>query len=170
MRVEIVESNPKWPDEFNFEKLKLKEVLGELALEIHHIGSTSIPGLAAKPIIDIIIEISSLSALDQQTSVMNSLGYEAKGEYGIDGRRYFIKGGSDRSHQIHAFKTGDSNIYRHIAFRDYLQSHPEVMQEYAILKRKLAKVCNDDIDMYCDGKDEFIKLQESKAIMWRSNA
>ena len=169
MKVEVVESNPSWPDEFNSEKLKLKEALGDLVFKIHHIGSTSIPGLAAKPIIDIILEVNSLDALDKRTSLMTSLGYEAKGEFGIVGRRYFTKGGSSRSHQIHAFETANENVTRHIAFRDYLKSHPEVMLEYADLKKKLARECNDDIDVYCDGKDEFVKFNESKAVTWYSN-
>lgn len=97
---------------------------------------------------------------------MQTLGYEAKGEFGISGRRYFIKGGSNRSHQIHAFKTGDENVKRHTAFRDYLEVHPVVMKEYADLKKELAQRCNNDIEQYCNGKDEFIKLYEFKAIEW----
>jgi len=169
VKVDVVDSNPNWPDEFNSEKLRLKHALGDLIAEIHHIGSTSITGLAAKPVIDIMLEVKSLAALDNKTLAMNSLGYEAKGEFGIVGRRYFIKGGAYKSHQIHAFKTTDANITRHIAFRDYLQSHPMVMKEYANLKKKLASECKDNIDMYCDGKDEFIKFYESKAIKWYAN-
>ena len=170
VKIEVVDSNPNWSDEFNSEKLRLKHALGDLIAEIHHIGSTSIIGLAAKPVIDIMIEVNSLAALDNKTSVMNSLGYEAKGEFGIVGRRYFTKGGAYNSHQIHAFKATDANITRHIAFRDYLQSHPMVMTEYANLKKKLASEYNDNIDMYCDGKDEFIKFHESKALKWYTNA
>lgn len=134
MKAEVVESSPKWSNEFNLEKLKLEESLGDLVLKIHHIGSTSVPGLAAKPIIDILIEVFSLKTLDSKNSIMNFLGYEERGEFGIIGRRYYVKGGFNRSHQIHAFKTKDENIIRHIAFRDYLKSHPKVMQEYAVLK------------------------------------
>lgn len=169
MKIEVVKSNPKWVDEFSLEKSKLKNALGDLVIDVHHIGSTSILGLASKPIIDIILEVSSLSVLDEKISIMNSLGYEGKGEYGIVGRRYFVKGGSNRSHQIHAFIAEDENINRHIAFREYLKFHPEVLKEYAALKQKLAKECNNNIDLYCDGKDEFVKLYESKAILWQAN-
>jgi GrpB-like predicted nucleotidyltransferase (UPF0157 family) len=169
MKVEVVKSNPRWLKEFNSEKLRLNEYLGDLVENNHHIGSTSVPDLAAKPIIDIIIEVSSLDALDKLSPVMKSLDDEAKGEFGIPGRRYFTKGGSNRSHQIHAFKTGDENVKRHTAFRDYLKSHPEVLREYADLKRDLAKVCNNDIERYCDGKDEFIKHYEIKALEWANN-
>jgi len=169
MKVEVIQSLPKWQDEFDFEKQILKESLGDLVLEIYHIGSTAVPGLAAKPIIDIIIEVVSLASLDNQESVMNLLGYEARGEFGIIGRRYFVKGSFNRSHQIHAFESGDENIARHIAFRDYLKSHPAVRQQYGALKQKLASECSDDIDLYCAGKDEFVKFHESKAILWQTN-
>lgn len=166
MKVEVIKFNPKWIEQFNSEKIQIIECLGELVKEVHHIGSTAVAGLAAKPIIDIIIEVSSLSELDRYSSEMKLIGYEAMGEYGIRRRRYFRKGGFERSHQIHAFKSGDTNIKRHIAFRDYLKSHSVVAREYEKLKIELARTCNDDIEQYCDGKDEFIKHHESKAIKW----
>lgn len=169
MKVEVVKYNPEWSEIYNSEKVKLNESLGGLIKSIHHIGSTSIPGLAAKPIIDIIIEVCSLDTLDNSIPVMESLGYEVKGEFGIPGRRYYRKGGSNRTHQIHAFKVGDANIKRHIAFRDYLKSHPDVMLEYASLKMALAKRFDNDVDGYCDGKDDFVKHHESKAIEWLNN-
>jgi GrpB-like predicted nucleotidyltransferase (UPF0157 family) len=166
MKVEVVEYNPDWKRGFNTEKLLLTESLGDLLTGIHHIGSTSVPDLAAKPIIDIIIEVYSLNLLGKLTPKMELLGYVAKGEFGIPGRRYFTKGGSNRTHQIHAFESGDPNVHRHTAFRDYLKSHPSVLQKYADLKKRLAKICNNDIDLYCAGKDEFIKDYELKAIAW----
>jgi len=169
VKVEVVDSNPNWINEFNTEKICLYELLGNLVQDIHHIGSTSIPGLAAKPIIDIILEVSNLDGLDKLSSKMNLLGYEAKGEFGIVGRRYFVKGSFDRSHQIHAFQVGDENIKRHIAFRDYIKSHPDVKREYAVLKKKLAIECNNNIDQYCDGKDKFVKFYELKALEWLTN-
>jgi len=166
MKIEVVESNSKWLEKFDTEKIQLKKCLGDLVESIHHIGSTAVPGMAAKPIIDIMIEVYSLDALDKLSPMMESLGYEVKGEFGIPGRRYFRKGGVIRSHQIHAFKVGDNNIKRHIAFRDYLKSHSDVAKEYANLKKSLVKTCNYDIDRYCDGKDAFIKNYESIAIRW----
>ena len=166
MKVEVVEFNPKWIEHFNSEKLLIIECLGVLVEKVHHIGSTAVSGLAAKPIIDIIIEVSSLSALDSYSSEMELLHYEAMGEFGICGRRYYRKGGINRSHQIHAFKSGDANVKRHIAFRDYLKLHPIVAREYEKLKIELARTCNNDIEQYCDGKDKFVKHYESKAIRW----
>jgi len=166
MKVEVVEYNSEWREKFITEKLLLAEYLGDLLTGIHHIGSTSVPGLAAKPIIDIILEVNTLSELDKLTPTMELLGYVAKGEFGIPGRRYFTKGGFNRTHQIHAFESEDPNVNRHIAFRDYLKSHPSVLQKYADLKKQLAKICNNDIDRYCGGKDKFIKHYELKAIAW----
>ena len=168
MRVKVVVPNPSWPNEYEQEKNRLVEVLGGVILEIHHIGSTSVKGLAAKPIIDIIIESDSLEKLDTASCHFEGLGYEVKGEFGMMGRRYYRKGGDHRTHQIHAFKVGDPNIHRHIAFRNYLAAHPGVMREYQELKMKLAKACNNDIDVYCDGKDSFIKYYEAKAMRWES--
>ncbi|HDG1728572.1 TPA: GrpB family protein [Vibrio cholerae] len=167
MKVEVVDYNPDWSNQFENEKQALVNALGSAIEGIHHIGSTSVNGLAAKPIIDIIIECSSLSELDAQTSKFESLGYEAMGEFGISGRRYYRKGGDDRTHQIHAFVRGDNHVYRHLVFRDYLAAHPEVLESYAQLKRKVAAQCNHDIEIYCDGKDSFIKEHEAKALEWK---
>ena len=166
MKIEVVQYNPDWPDKFIAEKLLLEEHLGAFIDHSHHIGSTAVSGLAAKPIIDIIIEVEAVDLLDRFTPVMASLFYEAKGEFGIPGRRYFRKGGDCRTHQIHAYKTGDLNVHRHIAFRDYLIAHAEVKQAYANLKMELANIFNIDIERYCEGKDEFVKYHELKALEW----
>ena len=168
MIIEVAPYNPDWANEYEQEKYRLVDVLGDVILEIHHIGSTSVKGLAAKPVIDIIIESDSLEKLDAASSHFENLGYEVMGEFGITGRRYYRKGDDDRTHQIHAFKVGDPNIHRHIAFRNYLAVHPDIMREYQELKLKLAKACNNDIDAYCDGKDSFVKNHEAKAIRWVS--
>lgn len=81
--------NPAWPAQFAEEEKRVREVLGDVALAVHHIGSTSVPGLAAKPVIDMLIEVSGLSALDDCNAVMQALGYTPRGEYGIPGRRYY---------------------------------------------------------------------------------
>lgn len=167
MKVEVVEYDTDWALRFKREKDLLIEQLGAVAEAVHHIGSTSVEGLAAKPIIDIILEVKSLEALDAMTHKLEALGYEAMGEFGIVGRRYFRKGSDERTHHIHAFAVGDENIARHLAFRDYLKAHPAVRAEYESLKCKLAKNCNNDVEVYCDGKDGFIKLHEANALKWK---
>ena len=123
-------------------------------------------GLAAKPIIDIIIEVSCLTKLDALSVFFEEMGYEVMGEFGIEGRRYYRKGGDHRTHQIHGFMVGDFHIQRHIAFRDYLIAHPDIMHEYQILKIGLARTCDNDIDVYCDGKDSFVQYHEKQAVNW----
>jgi len=139
-------------------------------VEIHHIGSTAIPGLAAKPIIDILMEVTDLGELDQRTHGMESLGYRAKGENGIIGRRYFQKGGDRRTHHLHAFQCGDENLVRHIAFRDYLLNHRDVVVEYEQLKKALVTVCGHDMSRYQDGKSDFVREHQALALRWYKNA
>lgn len=167
--IEVVEYDPSWPERFEEESNLLRETLGDIAVEVHHIGSTAVPGLAAKPIIDILIEIADLAALDARNRDMELIGYEPKGEFGIPGRRYFQKGGDNRTHQIHAFVAGDVNVSRHIAFRDYLRSNPGVAEEYGTLKKKVAETCDNDIEKYCDGKDAFVKNHEEIAERLKAN-
>jgi GrpB-like predicted nucleotidyltransferase (UPF0157 family) len=164
MKIEIVEYDPVWTDVFEKEKRLLVDALPSVILEVHHIGSTSVRGLAAKPIIDILLVVSSLSELDASSHMFEELGYECMGEFGIEGRRYFRKFPSKRTHHIHAFLKNDSNVLRHIVFRNYLESHVEVQKEYAKLKMHLVETCENNIERYCKGKDAFIKYHEKKAL------
>ena len=163
-KVEVVQYNPSWPVLFEKERKLLQDILGDIPVAIHHIGSTSVPGLAAKPIIDILMEVASVAALDGFNDELRAAGYEPKGEFGIPGRRYFKKGGDDRTHHIHAFASGDFNLIRHLAFRDYLRTHSEVAAEYAELKKTIAATCNNDIYRYCEDKDEYVKRIEARAV------
>jgi GrpB-like predicted nucleotidyltransferase (UPF0157 family) len=160
----VVDYDTEWPRSFETERRLLSRALGKVALAIHHIGSTAVPGLAAKPIIDILIEVTSPEALDTLNQEMSELGYEPRGEYGIPGRRFFEKGGDNRTHHIHAFRRGDFNITRHIAFRDYLRLHPEIAREYGELKKAIAATCWNDIERYCDRKDAYVKQLEATAV------
>ena len=166
MLVEVVPYNPSWPTQFEAEAQALRTLLGGGIENIHHIGSTSVPGLAAKPIIDIILEVNEISTLDAMKMKFENLGYEVMGEYGIPRRRYFRKGGARRTHHIHAFASGDNHVARHLAFRDYLRAHPTVAKEYAEVKQLAAERSNNDIEDYCDAKDPFVKEHEAKALQW----
>ena len=167
-KVEIVDYQKSWIDMYNAETDALKNSIGFLDPDIHHIGSTSVPGLSAKPIIDILIEVDDVGCLDDHKKCLEAIGYHARGENGIPGRRYFEKGGDSRTHQIHAFNRDSFGAMRHLAFRDYLSSHPRVAHEYALLKKQVAETCNNDIDRYCDGKARFVKKHEEIAIEWYS--
>lgn len=165
--VTVIEYDPAWPLEFEREASCIRGALGENCLEVYHIGSTSVPGLAAKPIIDILPVVRSLEAVDAAKDSLEALGYEYLGEFGIPGRRYLRKGGDERTHQVHVFAAEDEvNITRHLAFRDYLREHPDVRDEYAALKRALAEKYPYDIEAYCEGKDAFVKRYEREALGW----
>ncbi|WP_028112698.1 GrpB family protein [Ferrimonas kyonanensis] len=168
--VVVVAHRPQWRDAFISESAQLRQALAGLTVSIHHIGSTSVPGLCAKPVIDILIEVEAVSLLDtpEITAQLARLGYSARGENGIAGRRYFEKGGEDRTHQIHAFAGGSAGVRRHLAFRDYLRAHPSVAEAYGQLKQRVALRCDHDIVRYCQGKDAFIKLHEQRALAWIS--
>ncbi|EPA0548977.1 GrpB family protein [Vibrio alginolyticus] len=166
--VEVVEYRDEWVSDFTREKGVIRSVLNsDNIVAIHHIGSTSVKGLCAKPIIDILIEVKNLDALDAKNDYMNSIGYRAKGEHGIPGRRYFQKGGEQLTHQIHAFVSGSEGANRHLAFRDYLIAFPSVALAYGRLKQEGAAICNNDIGVYCDYKDSFIKEHEATALKWK---
>lgn len=164
--VEVVEYDPRWPGEFERESRAIAGVLTCPVVAIHHIGSTSVPGLCAKPIIDLLLVVARVGDLDGQVERMAALGYLARGELGIPGRRYFSRGIDRRTHHVHAFAGGDANVARHLAFRDYLRQHPAVMAEYGELKRRVASSCGHDIEVYMDGKDPFIKRHEVLALAW----
>ena len=166
MKIEVAQYLPEWEEAFEEEKNAILSLGIAGIAQVHHIGSTSVKELAAKPIIDIMIEAESLDDLDRNKQEIESLGYEAMGEFGIAGRRYYRKGGNDRTHQIHAFQTGDPNLRRHLAFRDYLSEHPDVRKKYGDLKIEVASQCDHDIDRYCEGKEGFIKFHEAKALDW----
>ncbi len=164
----VIPHDPQWAQLFIREQTALREALGNLSIAIHHIGSTSIPDILAKPIIDILIEVASLDGLDTKNAAMQSLGYEVMGEFGIETRRYFRKSNAQgiRTHHIHAFETGSPHLQRHLAFRDYLIAYPAKAQEYSRLKADLVAGGNTPPEVYINGKSPFIKETESQAISW----
>ena len=167
-KIEVVEYDPEWEKKFKAEAKEIKRILGKNCVEIHHIGSTSVKGMKAKPVIDIMPVVKDLSLVDAHNAEFEALGYECMGEYGIPGRRFYMKGGDERSHHIHIFEQSNKTEFeRHLALRDYLRNHPEDAKAYAELKTKLAEEFTYDNDGYCDGKDAFVKALEQKAIAWQ---
>jgi len=165
MRVRMVPHDPKWRQEFQQEAARVSAAAGSNVVAVHHMGSTAIPAIYAKPVIDLLLVVRDLAALDEKQPMMEALGYEARGEYGIPGRRFFRRDNErgDRTHQIHAFEDGSPQIARHLAFRDYMTTRPETAQQYSDLKRELAAKHPNDIEAYMDGKDEFIKEIDKRA-------
>jgi GrpB-like predicted nucleotidyltransferase (UPF0157 family) len=164
----IVEYDPAWVAGFAKEAAALHLALGAEAIRLHHIGSTSVPGLMAKPILDLLGEVADLAAVDQAQAQFEALGYEVMGELGIPGRRYFrkIDGAGQRSHHLHVFETGSEHVARHLAFRDYLRGHPAVAADYGALKRQLIAEGRGDWEAYIDGKDAFVQRVEAEAVAW----
>lgn len=161
--IEVVPYNPNWPHSYASEAEKIKGLLGKNCVTIYHIGSTAVPGLAAKPIIDIMIAVKDILEVDSLQAKFEELGYVAKGEHGIPFRRYFQRGTDLRTHHIHIYEEGSSEIERHLHFRDYLKANPDVCQEYESLKIALAKQHPYDINAYCNAKDAFIQEIDKKA-------
>ncbi|MCF6137717.1 GrpB family protein [Pseudalkalibacillus berkeleyi] len=169
-RVEVCPYNEEWPKMFHQEMIKLQCIYGSQIVTIHHIGSTSIKGLNAKPIIDILSVVKDINEIDKFDDQMKANGYEPRGENGIPGRRYFQKGGNARTHHIHIYQQGDVGIERHIAFRDYLRSNNELKNKYGKLKEELSKQFPYDIASYIKGKEQMVSEIEKKALSWyRSN-
>ncbi len=148
----------EWADAFELECNNLKSLLGDTALDIQHIGSTSVSGLAAKPIIDILMAVESLSTVDDIRPVLEKAGYEYRGNGSDDRQILFAKGPEElRTHYLHITEHGGPVWHNDIAFRDYLRTHPEAVDSYENLKEKLAIQYADKREDYTAGKAEFIQ-------------
>ncbi|MDJ0592925.1 MAG: GrpB family protein [Pleurocapsa sp. MO_226.B13] len=169
MLVEVVPYNPQWKKAFEAESQQIAKALATNLVVVHHIGSTAIPHIYAKPIIDFLIEVKDINLVTEQTPAMVALGYEAMGEYGLVGRRYFRKEDPPgiRTHNVHIYEIYSPEIERHLAFRDYMIAHPEEAEQYSQVKQELAQKYPQDIEGYMDGKDEYVKRIERKAIQWQ---
>ncbi|WP_226577346.1 GrpB family protein [Halobacillus litoralis] len=165
-RVEVRPYDEKWIDLFEEEKKKLSSLFQSQLVAIHHIGSTSVSGLSAKPVIDILPVVKEIGRVDGYNENMRALGYEARGENGLPGRRFFLKGGEDRTHHVHVFEQGNDEITRHLAFRDYLRNHPSDRNQYARVKRELAERYPYDIESYIEGKNQLVSVIQTKALEW----
>jgi GrpB-like predicted nucleotidyltransferase (UPF0157 family) len=164
--VVLVEYDPAWPG-LAAELAARLGVLGPVLTKVHHIGSTSVQGLAAKPIIDLMPLVTDLAALDRLRSRVEGLGCEWHGELGIAGRRYCtLDDAGRRRAQLHFFEAGGPQVERHLAFRDYLRAHHEAARDYAREKRRARDLHPDDSHAYCDEKAGWIKDAEKRALLW----
>ncbi len=165
-KVEIKEYDPQWKQEYEKEKEKLVGIFSDIVVDIHHIGSTAIPKIKAKPIIDIMVVVEDINKVDEYNEDMIELGYTPKGEFGIENRRFFPKGENERSHHVHVFPKGDPEVKKHLNFRDYLRAHPKEARQYSQLKEVLAAKYYYNIDKYIEGKNDFIQEIDRKAAKW----
>jgi GrpB-like predicted nucleotidyltransferase (UPF0157 family) len=163
----IVAYDPAWKALFEEERTKLAALLGALVVAIEHVGSTAVPGLAAKPIIDLMVGVRSLTeAKCQCVESLQAAGYAYLPEYQswLPGELFFRKGVSGRwTHHAHVMEPSNPGWRRRLLFRDYLRGHPDSAEAYAKLKRDLAAAFKDDIAAYRNAKDEFVAETMAKA-------
>ena len=164
--VVVVSYDPIWPKQYEEEKDRLQKALGLIIAQIDHIGSTAVPGLGAKPIIDIMIALNNVAEVNGCILPLKNIGYEPLGENGIPGRHFFRKLSKEtgiRTHHLHVVGAGNDFIAKHLLFRDYLRSHPETARQYYQLKKELSSEHGDDRNSYTDAKTQFIESVLAKA-------
>lgn len=155
--VELEDYNPKWKNEYEKEEKLLKEILGDKIIEIHHIGSTSIEGLKAKPVIDILVVINSLNEISEIEEMLKLYNYENRGQQGVPDRYFFAKGSEEaRSHYVHFVEPNSNTYYNQIYFKKYLIEHSEYIKKYCDLKQELAEKYKEERSKYTASKNEFI--------------
>lgn len=156
--VRLEEYNPEWADLFEQEKKLLLETFGDRIIAVEHIGSTAIPGIPAKPIIDINVAIPSLDDIDDFITELEKLGYEYIPERRFSDRQFFPKGPSEkRTHHLNLVEiTSETGWKNQLLFRDYLRTHSDIRDEYATLKRELAEKYAENRDEYTERKSDFV--------------
>jgi GrpB-like predicted nucleotidyltransferase (UPF0157 family) len=159
-RVEISEYDPTWAELFERERQRLSGVFDSRALGIEHIGSTAVPGLCAKPIVDILVGLDRLELTEEQIAAMERLDYEYLGEFGLPGRLYFRT--SPRKYHVHVVEHSGEHWERHLVFRDALRSDAEERRRYDELKRRLAAEGHSR-DAYTELKTPLIREVEARA-------
>lgn len=159
--VNVVDYDPKWPNLYEDEKRRILEVLGDVILRIEHIGSTAIPGIGAKPIIDIMVAVNSLSDAEECIQPLQRIGYEYQPEHeaSMPERRFFRRGNppKERHYHLHMVEQTGDFWKRHLLFRNYLRVHPKAAQDYYELKKRLAYEYGSDREGYTGAKTPFIE-------------
>ena len=154
----VLPYDEKWKQAFLDIKSELAAALGPLALSIEHVGSTSVPGLAAKPIIDIDVVVRKTN-LESAIKALATIGYEHEGNGGIEGREMFKYSGKEHlmDHHLYVCPEDSRELKRHVLFRDYLLSHPDAVQAYSQIKKVAAELYPHDIDSYINHKGTVIE-------------
>ncbi|MFD2673121.1 GrpB family protein [Marinicrinis sediminis] len=158
---------PAWASLFESEAVILRRIWGSECLEIHHIGSTSISTVPlAKPIIDLLAVVKDVSFMDLFEEDLSYAGYTSKGENGISGRAYFVKGGFHRTHHLHVFEQGHPHILQHLAFKQYLLAHPREAERYGRWKQEWMEQHGDDANAYAADKQKVTDPILRRALLW----
>ncbi|WP_261576283.1 GrpB family protein [Frankia gtarii] len=162
--IEITDYNPRWPDSFAVVRDRLAHVLGVLTHRIEHVGSTAVPGLPAKPVIDIDVVIRTRDDLPAVIARLQAAGYHHRGDLGITGREALRTPPNTPAHHLYVCAADNPELERHLRFRDVLRTHPQTAQAYAALKRSLAAKFRTNRDAYTESKTTFIEQVLAKAI------
>jgi GrpB-like predicted nucleotidyltransferase (UPF0157 family) len=165
--VYLVSYDPEWPG-FAALQIERLRVLEPLLVVVHHIGSTSVPGMAAKPVIDLMPLVADLDAFDSRQSEVEALGYAWHGEFGVEGRRFCTmdNDSGQRIVQLHCYQDDSPHAKRQLAFRDYLRAFPDVAAAYEAEKYRASALFPDNSVDYSREKGAFIRAAEAKALAW----
>ncbi len=155
----VLPYDPKWKNDFDEIKQELVNAIGDLIVGIEHVGSTSVEGLSAKPIIDIDVVISDYSVFDSIVSKLSTIGYIHKGDLGIKDREVFKYSDKShlRKHHLYVCPQNSKELLRHITFRDFLRNNPEAVKKYSKVKENAAKLFPDNMDKYIEYKSPCIE-------------
>lgn len=159
MEVMIAEYNPRWPEMFTEAAVGVRAAIGsEYIVALEHIGSTSVPGLAAKPVIDMQVVVRTLADAERATRTLAARGYQRRRFDAAPGRLYFPRNDANgtRTHHLHVYEPGHPARAEHLLFRDYLRAHPDEAARYEQLKRELAVPFHADSIAYCDAKTDYV--------------
>jgi GrpB-like predicted nucleotidyltransferase (UPF0157 family) len=168
--VQLAPHRAEWADMAKAESARLKAALGDNIVTVHHVGSTAIPGIMAKPIIDLMPIVRDLAALDAKENAVRGLGYKWHGEFGLEGRRFCTFADATtgkRTFQLHFFEDGNSvDVRNMLTFRDYLRAHPFIAKAYEMEKLRAASAQPNDTTLYNKEKNDWIKRTEADALVW----
>lgn len=160
----ILDYDTNWPGRFQSLRKRIADALGDMAAAIEHVGSTAVPNLAAKPIIDIDVVLASETMLPAAIERLASLGYIHRGNLGVLEREAFRAPANDPPHHLYVCPPGSAEFRRHMAFRDYLRAHPKDAKIYGDLKIALAERFREDRSAYNTAKGEFVEELTSRAM------
>ena len=152
----VVDYDPNWPATFEHLRSQIWQAVSNVATAVEHVGSTSVPGLAAKPIIDMAIVVPSETEVPVGIQRLGTIGYAHGGNLGVEGREAFTTPNSSPRHHVYLCPASSPALANHLGVRNFLRCHPDVAHEYGALKKQLAVRFAEDIDGYTDGKTDMI--------------
>ena len=162
----VVPYDSRWPERYESERAVLSGIFGDTALDIQHFGSTSIEGMTAKPIIDIIVAVADINAVDTFNEAMRGRGFIPRGEHGIPGRRYFVRldeDGENHLTHVHVYEMSNEHVTDELMFRDYLRINRAAFNDYERVKLVAARQYRHEPAAYTDAKHDCVMLIMDKA-------